>query len=297
MSLPPLEELVNTFEVETAAKQKLDDATFSQIEGSDRSPFERITFRPRMMVNTTKLDLTLDLFGTKMLAPIVAGPIAEQKRFHPDGEAASAKGASDAKAVFVVAERSEFPAGKADWWYQTGPKPDAARVEQAVTQGCKALCITLSDTGTDWSSLDILRKTAKLPVILKGIMSADEAKDAAAKGINGIVVSSYTGTPVNATALVPPMEFLPAIVDAAGRMPVLIDGGFRRGTDILMALALGAKAVLVARPIAWGLAAYGPEGVRYVLEMLQTELARSMAMCGKPDLKSIDRSTVKLHRW
>jgi len=80
-------------------------------------------------------------------------------------------------------------------------------------------------------------------------------------------------------------------------MPVLIDGGFRRGTDILMALALGAKAVLVARPIAWGLAAYGPEGVRYVLEMLQTELARSMAMCGKPDLKSIDRSAVKLHRW
>lgn len=297
MSLPPLEELVNTFEVETAARQKLDAATFALIEGSDRKFFERITFRPRMMVNTTKLDLTLDLFGAKMLAPIVAGPIAQQKRFHPEGEAATAKGASDAKAVFVVAERSDFPTGPTAWWYQTGPSPETARVEQAAAQGCKALCITLSDTGTDWASLDALRKTTKLPVILKGIMSAGEAKDAAAKGINAIVVSSYTGTPINATAIVSPMEVLPGIVDSSGRMPVLIDGGFRRGTDIMMALALGAKAVLVARPIAWGLAAYGPEGVRYVLEMLQTELARTMAMCGKPNLNSIDRATVKLHRW
>jgi 4-hydroxymandelate oxidase len=126
-------------------------------------------------------------------------------------------------------------------------------------------------------------------------MSADEAKDAAAKGISGIVVSSYTSTP--AAGLASSMEVLPGIVDAvAGRMPVLIDGSFRRGTDIMMALALGANAVLVARPVAWGLAAYGSGGVRTVLEMLQTELARTMAMCGKADLKSVTRDVVKVHR-
>jgi 4-hydroxymandelate oxidase len=296
MSLPPFAELVNTLEVETAAKQCLAPETFALITGSDRSPFEHITLRPRMMVNTTKLDLTLDLFGTKMLAPILAGPIAGQKRFHPEGEAATAKGASDAKAVFVVAEKSDFPNVKADWWYQTGPKADPARIEQAAAQGCKALCVTLSDTGWDWSSLDAIRRTLKLPVVLKGIMSADEARDAVAKGVQGIVVSNYTGT--SASGLAQPMEVLPGIVDAvAGRMHVLIDGGFRRGTDVMMALGLGAKAVLVARPVAWGLAAYGADGVRYVLEMLQTELGRTMGMCGKPTLSSIDRSAVKIRRW
>ncbi len=294
--IPPVAELVNTLEFETAAKQKLDPATFALIAGSDRRPFERITFRPRMMVNTTKLDLRLNLFGSDMLAPIVAGPIAGLNRFYPEGEAAMAKGAIAAKALFVVAEKAEFPASKPDWWYQVSPQPDAARIEKAAAAGCKALCLTLSDTGTDWNSLDTLRRTVRLPIVLKGIMSAGEAKDAASRGVQGIVVSNYTGT--SATGLAASMEVLPGIADAvAGRIPILIDGGFRRGTDVMMALALGAKAVLVARPVVWGLAAYGALGVQTVLEMLQTELGRTMAMCGKPDLKSIDRSVVKLHRW
>ena len=294
--IPPADELVNTLEFETSAKQKLSPETFALIAGSDRRPFERITFRPRMMVNTTKLDLRINLCGTDMLAPILAGPVAEPKRFHPEGEAEIAKGASDAKAVFMVAEKSELPAVKSDWWYQVGPQPDPARIEKAAAAGAKALCITLSDTGWDWNSLDALRRTVKLPVILKGIMNADDAKDAAAKGVQGIVVSNYTGT--TAPGLAAPMEVLAGIADAvAGRTQIMIDGGFRRGTDIMMALALGANAVLVARPVAWGLTAYGADGVRAVLEMLQTELGRTMGMCGKPTLKSIDRTVVKVHRW
>jgi 4-hydroxymandelate oxidase len=92
------------------------------------------------------------------------------------------------------------------------------------------------------------------------------------------------------------MEMLPPMVDAAGKTPVLIDGGFRRGSDIMKALAFGARAVLVGRPVLWGLAAYGAEGVQSVLEMLQTELGRSASQCGKASVKSIDRSVVKLHR-
>ena len=92
------------------------------------------------------------------------------------------------------------------------------------------------------------------------------------------------------------MEMLPSIVDAvSGRASILIDGSFRRGSDIFKALAYGAAAVMIGRPVVWGLAAYGPEGAQQVLEMLQTEVARDMAHCGRPTIKDIDRSVVKLH--
>jgi 4-hydroxymandelate oxidase len=93
-----------------------------------------------------------------------------------------------------------------------------------------------------------------------------------------------------------PIEVLPAIAEAvAGKAPILIDGSFRRGADILKALALGARAVMLGRPALWALAAYGSAGVQAVLELLQTELARDMAMCGKPNLKSLDPALVKIH--
>jgi isopentenyl diphosphate isomerase/L-lactate dehydrogenase-like FMN-dependent dehydrogenase len=93
-----------------------------------------------------------------------------------------------------------------------------------------------------------------------------------------------------------PIEVLPAIAEAvAGKAPILIDGSFRRGADILKALALGARAVMLGRPPLWALAAYGAAGVQTMLEMLQTELARDMAMCGRPNLKSLDPSLVKVH--
>ena len=90
---------------------------------------------------------------------------------------------------------------------------------------------------------------------------------------------------------------LASIVNKVGaRVPVLIDGGFRRGTDVIKALALGAKAVLLGRPVMWGLAAYGADGVQSVLRMMQTELARTMVNVGKPTIASLDRSLVKIHR-
>ena len=89
---------------------------------------------------------------------------------------------------------------------------------------------------------------------------------------------------------------LPAIVDVVGgKVPVLTDGSFRRGTDIFKALAFGAQGVLLGRPVMWGLAAYGEPGVRSVVEMAQTELGRYMGMCGKPNLKALDRTAVKVH--
>ena len=300
--IAPARELVNTFEFEAMARRSLNAAAFAEIAGSDRNAFERITFRPRMMVNTTQLDLTTELFGQRLFAPILVGPASEQKRFHPEGELATVRGASAAKTAMVVSGRASYPIQEiaaqpaATLWYQVYPEPDLdaqrRRIGEAVDLGCKALCITIG--GADWSAIDRLRQGLRVPVVLKGIMTPEEARAAIGKGIDGIVVSNYGGQARSGMAA--PIEVLPAIAEAvAGKAPILIDGSFRRGTDILKALALGARAVMLGRPPLWALAAYGAAGVQTMLEMLQTELARDMAMCGRPNLKSLDPSLVKVH--
>jgi isopentenyl diphosphate isomerase/L-lactate dehydrogenase-like FMN-dependent dehydrogenase len=132
-------------------------------------------------------------------------------------------------------------------------------------------------------------------VLLKGIMSPQEAQAAVEKGVQGIVVSNHGGRFV--TGLTDPITVLPAIADAVGqKVPVLIDGSFRRGGDVLKALALGARAVLLGRPPLWGLAAYGAAGVQAVLELLQTHLGNDMTMVGAPNLAAISRDMVRIHR-
>ena len=299
--IAPVRELANTFEYEAMAQRSLSAAAFAEIAGSDRSALERITFRPRMMVNTMHLDLTTELFGQSMFAPILVGPSGGQKRFHAEGELATVRGASAAKTAMVVSSGASYPLKEiaaqsaTTLWYQVHPGPDTAAqrrgIDEAVELGCKALCITVG--GTDWTAIDRLRQGLRIPVVLKGIMSPEEARAAMGKGIEGIVVSSH-GQPGSGMAA--PIEVLPAIAEAvAGKVPILIDGSFRRGSDILKALALGARAVMLGRPPLWALAAYGSAGVQTMLEMLQTELARDMAMCGKPNPKSLDPAVVKIH--
>ncbi len=207
----------------------------------------------------------------------------------------------------VVSSRSSYPVdriaaqAKTTFWYQVYPEAAMGavrdQVHQAVQAGCKALCLTVDapHRHMDWSVIDQLRRGIAVPLLLKGIMIPEEARTAVQRGAQGIVVSSY-GAPSSA-GLAAPLEMLPSIVEAVGgKIPVLIDGSFRRGTDVLKALALGARAVLIARPAVWGLAAYGADGVQTVLEMLQSELARSMGLSGKPNIKAIDGSLVKIHR-
>jgi 4-hydroxymandelate oxidase len=109
-----------------------------------------------------------------------------------------------------------------------------------------------------------------------------------------VVVSNYRGG--NAASLTGTLLLVAPVVQAVGdRVPVLVDGSFRRGTDILKALAFGAKGVLIGRPVMWGLAAYGADGVQGVVEMLQTELARYMCMCGRPTLAAVNSNLVRVH--
>jgi 4-hydroxymandelate oxidase len=268
-----------------------------------------------MMINTVNLDLTTELIGQRMFAPILVGPIAQQKTFQADGELATARGASAAKTVLVVSSRSSYPIDqiaantKAGLWYQIFPEPNLdtlrKRTQQAIEAGCKAICITVgspdlpaegsmppSVAGIDWSVIDQMRQGLSVPVFLKGIMSPEDAKTAVSRGLQGIIVSNYR----EVTGLVSSIEMLEPIVSAVGgTVPVLIDGSFRRGSDIIKALALGARAVLVGRPVMWGLAPYGADGVQGVLEMLQTELGRMMGNCGTPNIKAINRAFVKIH--
>ncbi len=129
------------------------------------------------------------------------------------------------------------------------------------------------------------------PIVLKGVMRGDEVRDMIDVGVDGIVVSNHGGR--NLDGARPTIDILPEVVAAAGgRAEVYLDGGVRRGTDVLKALALGARAVLIGRPYMWGLAAYGEPGVRRVIEIMRTELENAMGLTGCPTLADIDSSVV-----
>ncbi len=149
----------------------------------------------------------------------------------------------------------------------------------AGTSGLAAYFASQLDASLDWSDLEWLVSETKLPVLVKGVHRADDAARALAAGARGVIVSNHGGRQLDTVPAT--IEMLPAIAEEiGGRAALLLDGGVRRGTDIVKALALGADAVLVGRPVLWGLAAGGDEGVRRTLRMLQEELREAMALCG-----------------
>jgi 4-hydroxymandelate oxidase len=358
--LPAMEELNNVMEFEPIARTKMLKPAYDYIAGGvddewtlrrNREGFQRIILRPRMLVDVSQLDLSLELFGSKIEMPILIAPTAGHLQAHPEGEVATIKGAGAAKTIMVVSTNASLPIDKigaaatGPFWFQlyAGPDKDGTRerVERAVGAGAKVVCWTVDNqynshrerllrsrlsaggpaalessqpghrraaaqprpyhlqgqfTGElTWAFLQELKSYAKVPVLVKGILTAEDAKLAVENGASGIVVSNHGGRYLEGAPST--IEVLPGIVEAVqGRIPVLIDGGFRRGTDVLKALAFGAKAVLVGRPPLWGLGAFGQPGVTRVLEMLQTELALAMGLAGRPNLASIDRTLVRITR-
>ncbi|MBY0506343.1 MAG: alpha-hydroxy-acid oxidizing protein [Bryobacteraceae bacterium] len=279
--ITPVDEYVNTLEVEAMAQRKLAPELFAQIAGSQRDAFERITFRPRMLIDTTKLDLSLDLLGHRHFAPILIGPVAQAQRFHPDGELALARGALAAKAVPILTQTPD-PIATPLWLQVSDPGK--------IPPGAQALCLAAPFT---WETVDQIRQATRVPLILKGITTPQDAQLAIRHGASAIVVSAYRpGAPPAPNVL----GLLPEIAkQVAGQVPILIDGNFRRGSDIIKALALGARAVLIARPALWGLATHGDKGVQKVVEMLQSEVARDMAMLGVANLSQLTPAYLRLH--
>lgn len=158
--------------------------------------------------------------------------------------------------------------------------------------GMAARVQELMDHSLTWEAVAWLRSITKLPIVLKGIVRADDARRAVEAGVSAIVVSNHGGRQLDggeATILA-----LPDVVEAVyGRIEVYVDGGFRRGSDVLKALALGAHGVFIGRPYLWGLAAGGEAGVSRVLELLRAELSLAMALAGCARLGDIDRSLVR----
>ena len=145
-----------------------------------------------------------------------------------------------------------------------------------------------------WEDLDWIRDRARLPILVKGILTAEDARRAVDAGADGIVVSNHGGRQLDGTQA--SIEALPEVVQAVGNeVPILLDGGVRRGTDVLKAIALGAVAVLVGRPAAWGLAVDGEDGVVRVLEILRDELDTAMALTGCRTISDITSELVARH--
>ncbi|XP_066455334.1 2-Hydroxyacid oxidase 2 isoform X3 [Eleutherodactylus coqui] len=156
------------------------------------------------------------------------------------------------------------------------------------------------DPSISWKDIYWLRSLTRLPIIIKGILTKEDAELAVEHGVQGIIVSNHGGRQLDgelATDLCPQIDALSEIVDAVqGRIEVYIDGGIRTGSDVLKALALGAKCVFIGRPIVWGLAYKGEEGVRGVLQILTDEFRLSMALSGCRNVAEINRNLIQFSK-
>jgi 4-hydroxymandelate oxidase len=172
-----------------------------------------------------------------------------------------------------------------------GLEPVNLRGMEPVPPADKVFGSHLLAKAPTWKDLDWLRFLTSLPIVLKGVLDSGDALEAMQHGVSGIIVSNHGGRTLDTVPAA--IEVLPSISTVVqGRMPILLDGGIRRGTDVLKSLALGASAVMVGRPILHGLAAAGATGVAHVLKILRTELEIAMALTGRATLAGIDRSVL-----
>jgi 4-hydroxymandelate oxidase len=142
-----------------------------------------------------------------------------------------------------------------------------------------------------WRHIDRLRQITDLPIVLKGVLHPLDAREAVERGVDGLIVSNHGGRQLDTVPAT--IDQLPIIADAVeGRVPLLLDGGVRRGTDVVKSLALGADAVAVGRPIIWGLAAAGEEGVARVLALLRNELENALLLCGCDSPQAVGRELI-----
>ena len=350
---------VNLFDYEELARKRLPAMAYEYIAGGagdevtlrdNRTRFDAIRLKPRVLRDVSRLDTSSTLFGQRLEYPILLAPTAYHKITHPEGELATARGAGAAHATMCVSSfattsiEDVAKAATGPLWFQLYVQPDRgftkALVQRAEAAGCRALLVTCDtpvvgvrnrearagfrlppglerenlkglvgtgstvahvDEGTiysaifdpalTWQGIDWIRSFANVPVILKGILSPEDATLAVQHGAHGILVSNHGAR--NLDTVPATIDALPAVVEAVdGRIPVLMDGGVRRGTDVVKALALGAKAVLVGRPYLWGLSVSGADGVQSVMRILRSELQSAMALCGHTSLATIDRGVL-----
>jgi len=328
-----------------------DDATVR----ANREGFSHLEIRSRRMIDVSKVDTSLRLFGTPWTSPIVLAPVSAQRAFHPDGEIASAKAARAKNHLQILSTAATTSvedvtaARGAPIWQQLYTtdvwEVTRAIVKRAEAAGCPVLVLTVDlqpnsnretlwrakkvdkreckmcheegfagylhqfpmfdgldvskvhdmhKTDMNWDFVKRLKDTTRMKLVLKGIVTREDAQLAVEHGVDGVVVSNHGGRAEE--TLRSTIECLPEVVEGcAGRIPVLIDGGFRRGTDIFKALALGADSICIGRPYNWGLAAFGQPGVEAVLGILRRELEGIMRQAGATSIEKITRAYVVQH--
>jgi 4-hydroxymandelate oxidase len=300
--------------------------------GDNEAAFGRRRLRPSVLVDVASVKTETTLLGATVAAPVVIGPVGLQKAVHPDGELAMAAGAARAGSLLIVAVNAttaidDIAAAQPTLplWFQLYNWANrdvlAAVIARAEAAGVRAI-VPLVNTpigvnhtspkigfrlpagakfahfdsspentaSNSWEYLDWLRSVTSLPIVPKGIMTRDDASRAVDAGATGIVVSNHGGRQVARS--ISTLDALPDVVAGAGGAEVYLDGGVRSGGDVLIALALGARAVLVARPVLWGMALAGADGVTRVLDDLREGLAEDAGMCGIADIARVPRDLV-----
>ena len=170
-------------------------------------------------------------------------------------------------------------------------EPFGSTVHRPMFSGLNMNGVTLNSPTFTWAYVDRLKKATKMKLVLKGIETREDARLCVEHGVDGILVSNHGGRATETYRAT--IECLPEVVDGvAGRIPVMVDGGIRRGTDVYKALAFGARAVGIGRPYIWGLSAFGKAGVEKVIDILNAEFQLTMKQCGARSLDEISRSTV-----
>ena len=345
-----LREVLNVFQLDQVAQQTLSPEAYHFIVGAaddgatkraNRTAYENAQIRPRRLVDVSKVDTSVELFGKTFASPILLAPVGDQQKIHEQGELATARAASARDHLMMCSMMSnasvgEIAAIKGDYWFQLYPSTNRDFMKKLMADakeaGCQAIVLTIDgpargnheaarwfrltrdksaarqnvrlgnfegyagargigDPALTWGDLEWFRDNTTLPLVLKGVVTGEDATLCSQYGVDGVVVSNHGGRQeANGRGT---LDVLPEIVaELKGRMPILIDGGIRRGSDAFKALALGADAVAIGRPYLWGLGAFGEEGVNKALTILQSELIRTMMYAGTPSLTAIKKDYV-----
>jgi len=329
---------------------------------ANREAFYRWRIVPRMLREVAKRDLSVEVLGVPLPAPVLLGPIGVQEIIHADADVASARAAASLGLPFVlstmssrtmeeVAQSAAKVAASPRWfqlYWGKNPELTASMLQRAERAGYSALVVTLdthslgwrerdlqhgylpfmlgqglanyfsdpvfrgllaqppeqnrmaaiqlwgslfSNPALTWKDIGFLREHTRVPILLKGIVHANDAARALDAGADAIIVSNHGGRQVDGG--IGALEALPGVVrEVNGRVPVLFDSGIRRGADVFKALALGARAVLLGRPYMWGLAVAGEEGVRDVLLNLVADLDLTLGLSGYTCCRELDASAL-----
>ena len=298
----------------------------------NRHALETLAFRPRVLRNVRGTDTSGTFLGRKLRIPVALAPVGSLERFDPGAAAAVAEATGAFACAMYQSSVSkpeiEETAGKHQpdglKIFQLYVRGDHAWVEafldRAVKAGFGALCLTVDTAhysrrerdiskrfaaqssrsieqgnfqkGLDWAQMEKLKQRYKLPLIAKGVATAEDAALCVEHGIDVVHVSNHGGRQLDHG--LGTMDMLPEIVAAVkGKAEIIIDGGFCRGSDILKAIALGANAVCIGRLYCYGLAAAGQDGVTRVLELLEDEMQRSMGLLGVNTLAELSPAYVR----